>query len=309
MTSQGSISPVANLFPGVMKDINAELTELKKDPDESIILGISMAVVGNIVTTLGLNLQRYAHSRGDDPRVPYTAKRLWWLGVFCMVLGEFGNFAAYGFAPATLVAPLGAVSVVANAAIATAMLSEEFRTRDVAGTFLVIFGGAGLVYTSPRSEVKLDTRTLLAYIFSDIFFIYCGVLVLLFVAVLSVSRRYSARFVVTDLTLCAILGSWTVLATKGLSVSLRMTMLNEENAFKSWVVYVLIGVMAVTASFQIRFLNRAMRNFGTSQVISAFHLSKLPLKTFIAASIKKRQGMTSLNIPWLHFRNPDFTNK
>lgn len=55
-----------------------------------------------------------------------------------------GNFAAYGFAPATLVAPLGAVSVVANAIYATLMLAEEFRARDVSGTLLVILGGGGL---------------------------------------------------------------------------------------------------------------------------------------------------------------------
>ncbi len=58
--------------------------------------------------------------------------------------GEMGNFAAYGFAPATLVAPLGAVSVVANAMYATLMLAEQFRHRDLFGTLLVIVGGAGL---------------------------------------------------------------------------------------------------------------------------------------------------------------------
>lgn len=65
----------------------AEINELKRDPDESIVLGIVMALVGNIVTTLGLNLQRYAHSRGD-PRIPYTEKRLWWMGVCFMILGK-----------------------------------------------------------------------------------------------------------------------------------------------------------------------------------------------------------------------------
>jgi hypothetical protein len=140
---KSSISPVAGLFPGVIQDIDAELKELHNDPDESIVLGIIMAVVcthhkpphgipcknanihegkeadfpahgsafsimaprkrstalvclisaeiawqvGNCIATLGLNLQRYAQTRGD-PRVPYTEKRLWWAGVCCMVLGE-----------------------------------------------------------------------------------------------------------------------------------------------------------------------------------------------------------------------------
>ena len=61
------------------------------DPDESIGLGLGMALCANIVTTLGLNLQRYAHTK-SEPGVPYTGSRLWWTGVCLMILGEIGNF-------------------------------------------------------------------------------------------------------------------------------------------------------------------------------------------------------------------------
>lgn len=37
---------------------------------------------------------------------------MWWFAVILMGIGEMGNFAAYGFAPATLIAPLGCVSVI-----------------------------------------------------------------------------------------------------------------------------------------------------------------------------------------------------
>ena len=33
-------------------------------------------------------------------------------GIFLMILGEVGNFSAYGFAPASLVAPLGTTTVI-----------------------------------------------------------------------------------------------------------------------------------------------------------------------------------------------------
>ena len=33
-------------------------------------------------------------------------------GIFLMVFGEIGNFSAYGFAPASLVAPLGTTTVI-----------------------------------------------------------------------------------------------------------------------------------------------------------------------------------------------------
>ena len=42
----------------------------------------------------------------------YLSKPLWWAGMVTMVVGEIANFAAYAFAPAILVTPLGALSII-----------------------------------------------------------------------------------------------------------------------------------------------------------------------------------------------------
>lgn len=42
----------------------------------------------------------------------YLREPLWWAGLLAMVLGEAANFAAYAFAPAILVTPLGALSII-----------------------------------------------------------------------------------------------------------------------------------------------------------------------------------------------------
>lgn len=42
----------------------------------------------------------------------YLKEWLWWTGLLTMVFGEAANFTAYGFAPAILVTPLGALSVL-----------------------------------------------------------------------------------------------------------------------------------------------------------------------------------------------------
>jgi hypothetical protein len=46
-----------------------------------------------------------------------------------VVLGEVGNFLAYGFAPAILVAPLGTVALISNAVIAPLLLKEAFKVK------------------------------------------------------------------------------------------------------------------------------------------------------------------------------------
>jgi hypothetical protein len=42
----------------------------------------------------------------------YLREFQWWVGLVTMGLGELCNFAAYGFAPASVVTPLGALSVL-----------------------------------------------------------------------------------------------------------------------------------------------------------------------------------------------------
>ena len=42
----------------------------------------------------------------------YLREPIWWAGMISMVVGEAANFAAYAFAPAILVTPLGALSII-----------------------------------------------------------------------------------------------------------------------------------------------------------------------------------------------------
>lgn len=42
----------------------------------------------------------------------YLREPIWWAGLLSMVVGELANFAAYAFAPAVLVTPLGALSII-----------------------------------------------------------------------------------------------------------------------------------------------------------------------------------------------------
>lgn len=44
-----------------------------------------------------------------------------------MNIGELGNFLSYAYAPASLVAPLGTVALVANCFFAPLLLGERFR--------------------------------------------------------------------------------------------------------------------------------------------------------------------------------------
>lgn len=69
---------------------------------------------------------------------------------------------AYGFAPASTIAPLGTTTLVSNAILAPVMLKEVFRKRDLIGVTLAVTGAAIVVLSSNSEEVAVrrDTKRL-----------------------------------------------------------------------------------------------------------------------------------------------------
>ena len=52
---------------------------------------------------------------------------IWWAGIISMAVGEAANFLAYAYAPATLVTPLGALSVLVTAVLSAKFLNERLN--------------------------------------------------------------------------------------------------------------------------------------------------------------------------------------
>lgn len=83
-------------------------------------IGLALAVSSSlfigtsfIVKKKGLlRVSRTSSARAGSGGYAYLREWLWWMGLITMAVGEAANFAAYGFAPAILVTPLGALSVI-----------------------------------------------------------------------------------------------------------------------------------------------------------------------------------------------------
>ena len=69
-----------------------------------------------------------------------------------MTVGEFANFAAYAFAPATLVTPLGALSVLVSAILASKVLKEKLNLLGKVGCLLCVLGSTVMVIHSPKEQ-------------------------------------------------------------------------------------------------------------------------------------------------------------
>ncbi|KAJ0473915.1 putative magnesium transporter NIPA [Helianthus annuus] len=86
----------------------------------------------------------------------YLKEPWWWAGMMSMIIGEVANFAAYAYAPAILVTPLGALSMIIRyAVLAHYCLDERLHIFGVVGCALCVVGSTTIVLHAPQeTQVK-----------------------------------------------------------------------------------------------------------------------------------------------------------
>lgn len=90
------------------------MTDYQQQREKYIGLGLALSsslLIGTsfILTKMGLNASQSHGSIKAGDSYTYLKNSIWWAGMVTMILGEITNFAAYSFAPAILVTPLGNV--------------------------------------------------------------------------------------------------------------------------------------------------------------------------------------------------------
>ncbi|XP_061459745.1 NIPA-like protein 2 isoform X4 [Rhineura floridana] len=127
--------------------------------NQTLLLGILLAIIGNILISISLNLQKWSHLRlmRQANQKPFYRSKLWWCGIILMGTGEMGNFAAYGFASIMVIAPLGNVAVIGSAVISVLFLKENIRSEGILASLNVISvkAVATMIALSVRSNMQL----------------------------------------------------------------------------------------------------------------------------------------------------------
>jgi drug/metabolite transporter (DMT)-like permease len=237
-------------------------------------IGIYLALAGNVLISVALNLQKYAHNVNvaeSGGKRAYTSLPYWWLGMIVMAAGETGNFVAYAYAPATVVAPLGAVSVISNCLLAHYVLKERLCVRNLLGVALAIIGAVIIVTYAPSSDRQLTMDVLVSYMSETGFLVFVAVICSGIVGLYCLSDAIKKRYVVVYTLICSLTGALTVMCIKGVSTALVLT-LQGQNQFNQVLPWAMIAVVVFTLIMQLRYLNLAMMHFGASEVVPVYYV-------------------------------------
>ncbi|XP_045661836.1 NIPA-like protein 2 isoform X1 [Ursus americanus] len=237
------------------------------------LLGVLLAILGNLVMSISLNIQKYSHvqmAHREHPR-PYFKSVLWWAGAALMAVGETGNFAAYGFAPITLIAPLGCMSVTGSAIISVMFLKENLRASDLLGMTLAFAGTYLLVNFAPSRSQSISAKTVQYYFIGWQFLIYVILEILIFCTLLYFHKRKGMKHMVILLTLVALLASLTVISVKAVSGMITFSV-TDKTQLTYPIFYIMFIIMIASCVFQVKFLHQATKLYDTTIVVPVNHV-------------------------------------
>lgn len=139
--------------------------EMIEDKYVGLLLAITSSfAIGSsyVITKKGLQDASERHGfEGDGHQ--YFKSPIWWAGVFTMGVGEVANFAAYAFAPAILVTPLGALSVLSGAVLGAYFLNERLGKLGKMGCFICLLGSAIIALHAPPDKPVETVDEILDY--------------------------------------------------------------------------------------------------------------------------------------------------
>lgn len=243
-------------------------------------IGLALAMLSSlaigtsfIITKKGLMDTSNKSGTDNANSHQYLQNPIWWAGIITMAVGEVANFAAYTFAPAILVTPLGALSVIIGAVLAAIFLKEELGVLGRMGCAICLMGSVIIVlHAPPDKEVEtvdeiLDYATLAGFLFYSFL-----VTVYSLFTIYKIVPKYGHTNPMIYISICLSVGSISVMSIKAFGIALKLTFAGN-NQFTHMSTYVFIGVVVVCILTQMNYFNKALDQFDTSIVNPLYYVT------------------------------------
>ncbi|XP_020548630.1 probable magnesium transporter NIPA6 isoform X4 [Sesamum indicum] len=239
------------------------------------IIGFGLAVgssafIGSsfIIKKKGLQRAGASGSRASSGGYGYLLEPLWWIGMVTMIVGEFANFVAYMYAPAVLVTPLGALSIIVSAVLAHFLLKEKLGKLGILGCVLCIVGSTVIVIHAPGEHSISSVEEIWELAIQPAFLLYtASAVAVVLVLVLYCDPRYGQTNILVYIGICSIIGSLTVMSIKAVGIAIKLTLegYSQVAHFKSWVFVMVAATCIIT---QLIYLNKDWSGQSASSIVS-----------------------------------------
>ena len=226
------------------------------------------ASLRSVVSNLGINFQKLAHTKIHEAgsNQSYATHPVWILGITLMIVGSIADLVSFGFAPMSLLAPIGAMTLVVNMLVAPCF-KEKLTTRDIVFTLVIVVGTVICISFGSKDEKTYSIQELLD-LYTHPPFIVFGISLLLIMALLffliNQSAQREAKFLHTqwDLKFQAVaypavagaVAALSVLFAKSAAELVKSTV-NGVNQFTNAFSYAMIVGLAATIFLQMKWLN------------------------------------------------------
>lgn len=243
-------------------------------------LGLSLALLSAVLIGGSVILKKKAllrladsgNTRAGDGGHGYLKDWLWWGGLLTMGVGEVCNFAAYMFAPATLVTPLGALSVLISAVLAPYLLGEQLNLVGKLGCLLCVLGSILLVIHAPQEQEVTSLQDMTDKLLDPGFLVYMSaVLLLCSVLVFYFSPRVGRSNILVYISVCSLLGAFTVASVKGLAIAIN-TVVDDVSVLANPLTWILLVTLVVSVVTQVNYLNKSLDTFNTLLVYPIYYV-------------------------------------
>ena len=301
----------------------------------SWVIGVCCSTVGSIILNIGHNIMRTAHIATHTPtptptpprcassKLPnYLASKTWWAGFSLFLLGNGLDFVALSFAPQSLIAALGGVSLVSNTLLAPYVNGESLRAIDGMGTGLIVAGAVLAVVFGSKDDQEYDAAAIVALFDSPLLWIYWSCVALMVVVLAgcawwvrsslafaaarsaastagsNAAGKWMVRYVpLLHIGIGGLVGGQTAIGAKASSELLSASVIRGQNQLGSGWVYLIVAVTAITALTQVHQFQLALEIADALLVVPNYYVA-WTVVTLVSAGVFYREfdGMTVLSL-------------
>ncbi|KAH8789789.1 magnesium transporter, partial [Hyaloscypha finlandica] len=241
-------------------------------------IGMTLAILAScaigssyVITKTGLTQAAEHHGFNGDGH-EYLRSPIWWCGMLTLISGELMNSIAYAFAPAVLVTPLGALSVLIGTVMGAYFLHEEVRTLGRLGCATCLLGSIMLILHAPPDKDIQTIDEILDLAIQPLFLLYCALVTGFSTYMIYVVSPKSGRTnPLVYISICSSVGSISVMAVKAFSIAVKLTV-GGENQLSRPSTYAFLIVLVVSTLTQMNYLNKAMDEFPASLINAMYYV-------------------------------------